>query len=517
MLILLALAAAVSLTVGFAIACAVFDKRRKRLPPYSPSTMWQNIQATLVQKSLYQLERGRASLQGLDPKSRGASEHGNTVIYKFPELKCVFFTSDVVLARGVLCGENGIPEAEKASIMSRVGNFVDPNFQNLLTHQTQNKERESARKAVAPAFSTSNLTRTWPHVKVVLGEQFEKFRQTAASGGTVDCKSMVQQFFLRTLSRSAYNIEFTDDGTENEGNINGLAYLHETELAVRQGASQAMIPFRRHMWWDSDVRRGALANKRLGEMMGKIVRLHRQKGEGGKHSILDHVVGHSYKSETQRLCDLAVITSASIDTTAHTMCFLLMELARRPEVKAKLLAALETVMPDRFDAAGAGAGEGDSADPTGRELMSKIASLEYLSWCIKETLRLWPVAAVVARDLTQDVEHNGMLLPKGSLVFVHFYSMFRSPWIDNVDEFVPERWGPQNPQLARLKETVTPFSLGKRVCLGQNMAMFQLRAVAAHFLHFFDFELQGEPTFEYFLTLKMDDLQMKVTPREGRC
>jgi len=474
--------------------------------------MWQNIQATLVQKSLYQLERGRASLQGLDPKSRGASEHGNTVIYKFPELKCVFFTSDVVLARGVLCGENGIPEAEKASIMSRVGNFVDPNFQNLLTHQTQNKERESARKAVAPAFSTSNLTRTWPHVKVVLGEQFEKFRQTAASGGTVDCKSMVQQFFLRTLSRSAYNIEFTDDGTENEGNINGLEYLHENELTLREGANQLMIPFRRHMWWNSDARRGALANKRLGEIMGKVVRLHKQ-GEGGKHSILDHVVGHSYKSETQRLCDLAVITSASIDTTAHTMCFLLMELARRPEVKAKLLAALETVMPDKFDA-GAGA---DSPDPTGRELMSKIASLEYLSWCIKETLRLWPViAGGSGRDLTEDVEHNGMLLPKGSLVVVHFFSMFRSPWIDRADEFVPERWGLQHPQLARLKETVTPFSLGKRVCLGQNMAMFQLRAVAAHFLHFFDFELQGEPTFEYFGTLKVDDMQMKATPREGR-
>jgi hypothetical protein len=46
-------------------------------------------------------------------------------------------------------------------------------------------------------------------------------------------------------------------------------------------------------------------------MMGKIVRLHRQKGEGGKHSILDHVVGHKYKSETQRLCDPAVLTFAS--------------------------------------------------------------------------------------------------------------------------------------------------------------------------------------------------------------
>jgi len=41
--------------------------------------------------------------------------------------------------------------------------------------------------------------------------------------------------------------------------------------------------------------------------------------------------------------------------------------------------------------------------------------------------------------------------------------------------------------------------------------------VAAHFLHFFDFELQGEPTFDFFTTLKVDDMQMKFTPRKGRC
>jgi cytochrome P450 len=188
-----------------------------------------------------------------------------------------------------------------------------------------------------------------------------------------------------------------------------------------------------------------------------------------------------------------------------------MELSRRPEVKAKLLAALETVMPDRFKA------EGSADDASGRDLVSKLASLENLSWCIKEIKRLWPVTAGgAARDLMQDVHHNGMVLPKGSVVAVSWWAMFRSPWIDKADEFVPERWGARNPQLARLKETVVPFSLGKRACIGQNMALFQLRAVAAHFLHFFDFELQGEPTFEFFMSLKIDDMQMKVTPREGR-
>eukprot|EP00600_Ochromonadales_sp_CCMP1393_P016811 CAMPEP_0175027388 /NCGR_PEP_ID=MMETSP0005-20121125/18331_1 /TAXON_ID=420556 /ORGANISM="Ochromonas sp., Strain CCMP1393" /LENGTH=47 /DNA_ID= /DNA_START= /DNA_END= /DNA_ORIENTATION= len=45
------------------------------------------------------------------------------------------------------------------------------------------------------------------------------------------------------------------------------------------------------------------------------------------------------------------------------------------------------------------------------------------------------------------------------------------------------------------------------------MAMFQLRVVIAHFLHYYDFELVGEPQFENFVNLKPFDLRMKVHKR----
>ena len=73
--------------------------------------------------------------------------------------------------------------------------------------------------------------------------------------------------------------------------------------------------------------------------------------------------------------------------------------------------------------------------------------------------------------------------------------------VDRPLDFLPERWAPDNPQLPELKEMFIPFSIGKRACIGQNMAIFQLRIVAAYFLHNFDFTLVGEPDFEYFITL----------------
>jgi cytochrome P450 len=93
------------------------------------------------------------------------------------------------------------------------------------------------------------------------------------------------------------------------------------------------------------------------------------------------------------------------------------------------------------------------------------------------------------------------------------HSIFRERWIDRPHDFLPERWLPSNPQLPQLKEMFIPFSCGRRACLGQNMALFQLRLLAAYFLHYFNFNLVGEPRFEFFITLKPVDLLLSVTER----
>jgi cytochrome P450 len=110
--------------------------------------------------------------------------------------------------------------------------------------------------------------------------------------------------------------------------------------------------------------------------------------------------------------------------------------------------------------------------------------------------------------------NSDILLPKGSFVNTNLYSIMRSNWIDRPDDFIPERWASSNPQLSALKEMLIPFGHGKRSCIGMNLAKFQLRYVAANLVHYFDFELVGEPTFEYFLTLKPDELMMKFKERQ---
>jgi cytochrome P450 len=153
----------------------------------------------------------------------------------------------------------------------------------------------------------------------------------------------------------------------------------------------------------------------------------------------------------------------------------------------------------------------DLSQQESSNLLSTIANSPYLNNCIKESMRLWPAAAGgPMRALDKDVEYDGIVLPAGSFVNIHFFSMFRSDWIADAETYNPDRWLDTNVQLPQLKEMFIPFSAGKRDCIGQNMAMLQLRVITAYFIRYFDFELIEEPAKEFFFTLKPASMMMKV-------
>ena len=81
--------------------------------------------------------------------------------------------------------------------------------------------------------------------------------------------------------------------------------------------------------------------------------------------------------------------------------------------------------------------------------------------------------------------------------------------------FIPERWSVENPDYDTLKLMANlPFSYGKRNCVGQNLAMMEIRLVLAHLLHSFSFELVSEVQKDYFLTLKPKDVRLRVHRRD---
>jgi cytochrome P450 len=143
----------------------------------------------------------------------------------------------------------------------------------------------------------------------------------------------------------------------------------------------------------------------------------------------------------------------------------------------------------------------------------QLSELDYLGKVIKEGMRLWPVVADGStREITVDIPYKKYVLPKGSTVAINNFLMFRTN-IQNPDEFIPERWEEDGEDIEQLKELFIPFSSGPRNCIGQSLALLELKLVIATLFYSYDFEIIGD-FYEYnLLTLRPQDASLRVHHR----
>jgi cytochrome P450 len=69
-------------------------------------------------------------------------------------------------------------------------------------------------------------------------------------------------------------------------------------------------------------------------------------------------------------------------------------------------------------------------------------------------------------------------------------------------------------QVAQLKEMFMPFSIGKRSCIGQNLAIMELRVILANIVKHFDFELVEDIELDLFVTLKPVKFDLRIFRRQ---
>lgn len=170
--------------------------------------------------------------------------------------------------------------------------------------------------------------------------------------------------------------------------------------------------------------------------------------------------------------ELINILLAGRDTTASLLSNMFFEVAKRPEIYAKLRDEVAAL---------------NGRAPTYEELRN----LKYVKYCLNESLRTHPVVPGNSRFSIRDtvLPRGGgpdgdqpLFVPKGTMIGYSVYTMHRRKDLygPDADEYKPERWETLRPGWEYL-----PFNGGPRICLGQQYALTEASYVTVRLVQEF--------------------------------
>ncbi|EGW13999.1 Cytochrome P450 11B1, mitochondrial [Cricetulus griseus] len=165
------------------------------------------------------------------------------------------------------------------------------------------------------------------------------------------------------------------------------------------------------------------------------------------------------------------LTAGSVDTTSVPLVMTCFELARNPDVQQALrqesLAAEARI----------------AANP-----QRALTDLPLLQAAIKETLRLYPVAAFLERIICSDLVLQNYHVPAGTVLHMSVYSMGRNPAVfPRPERYTPQRWLERKRSFQHLA-----FGFGLRQCLGKRLAQVEMLLLLHHVLKSFKVETREQ-------------------------
>ena len=124
---------------------------------------------------------------------------------------------------------------------------------------------------------------------------------------------------------------------------------------------------------------------------------------------------------------------------------------------------------------------------------ANIQKLDYLKLVVKETLRLHPAAALIAREAREKCEINGYEIPNNTTVIINAWAIGRDPeyWIDS-ECFLPERFQDSLIDFKGSNFGFIPFGGGRRICPGISFALATIELVLSQLLYHFNWKLPNE-------------------------
>ncbi|WP_291764135.1 cytochrome P450 [Maricaulis sp.] len=351
---------------------------------------------------------------------------------------------------------------------------------------------KTARKAVSPVFTPRRVNGFAPQIRTVCDATLSAL--TERDGQTVDASDLMVELTLDVLIETLFSGDEALDKARFTRGICDLLEIsgipHPFDLIhlpgwiprIGQGKSRRVI---------NDLR----------EQVGTVASARRAapsaKEAGRTPDFLDLLLGAGL-DDTAVIDNLLTFLAAGHETTARTLTWTLYLLSRDGEARTRLEA------------------EVDGADLTGTDPANWSSLLPFTEAVLKESLRLYPSAPILARTSKAWDLVAGLPVPAGSDVLVSTWLLHRQRDIwEHADEFRPDRFlGEAASAIPR--DAYLPFGLGPRVCIGARFAMMEMVIVMACLASRLRLDFCGdrEPVPVMRITLQPDTaMPMRVSRR----
>nr|XP_009663583.1 PREDICTED: cytochrome P450 2D14 [Struthio camelus australis] len=204
--------------------------------------------------------------------------------------------------------------------------------------------------------------------------------------------------------------------------------------------------------------------------------------------------------------NLRLVTSdlfvAGSETTSITLRWALLYMLLYPEIQSKVQAEIDKVL-------------GRERSPT----MEDQVSMPYTNAVIHEVQRCGDIVPTGLRHMTlRDTEIQGFFIPKGTTIITNLSSVLKDETMwEKPNQFYPEHFLDVNGRFVK-REAFMPFSAGRRICLGEQLARMELFIFFTTLLQKFTFVLpenQPRPREDgYFaFTCAPYPYQVRAVPR----
>ena len=205
-----------------------------------------------------------------------------------------------------------------------------------------------------------------------------------------------------------------DHGTMQSSSSHGRHLMKLINSCLREyGLKQIYNPFRFLKFWDAEVKQAKVCAAEVDDSQRKLLADYRHKKSPEEiskdPSILGHLVRTPYKTDKERRADMTILLIAGLETSSYSISFIMIEIARNPDVLAKLKKEIGSVVTTDENIT-----------------LKQLSEMPYLDLVIKEGMRLWPAAGVGAvRVTSKDIKYGAYDIPKGSTVHMPFFAINR--------------------------------------------------------------------------------------------